>query len=185
MFGQSRGRSLRAVVLAAGRWRSSRVTSLSWCSATVVLCQSLTPASNLRGRPIWSQGWPWSTVRMEQRAFGGIPCLLRSDWSLRWLDVCIGTDALEKGCRELASEVGRVSERTRFTRSSRSVRAWSRALRSIAPDVGLECSSSDENEGSLAGRECRADFPEVSLQLLNPSDGHWRLVVASSVRKSS
>ena len=28
-------------------------------------------------------GEPWSTVRMEQRAFGRIPCLLRSDWSLR------------------------------------------------------------------------------------------------------
>ena len=52
-------------------------------------------------------------------------CLLRSDWSLRWLDVCICTDAsakgfafaVRRGCRELASEVGRVSERARFKRS--------------------------------------------------------------------
>ena len=63
-------------------------------------------------------GERWSTVRVEQRAFGGIFCLLRSDWSLRWLDVCICLDASEngiafavrEGCRELASEVGRVSE---------------------------------------------------------------------------
>ena len=36
-FVQSRGRSLRAVALAGGRWSSSMVTSLSWRSATVVL----------------------------------------------------------------------------------------------------------------------------------------------------
>ena len=60
---------------------------------------------------------------MEQRAFGGSLCLFRSDWSLRWLDVCICTDASEKGfafaaregCRELASEVGLVSDRRRLT----------------------------------------------------------------------
>ena len=72
------------------------------------------------------------------------------------------------------SEVGRVLERTRFKRSSRSIRARSRALRSIAPDVDLECSSSDEDEVSLAQRERGADFPEVSLQLLYPSE--WKLV---------
>ena len=60
------------------------------------------------------------TVRMEQRAFGGILCLLRGHWCVRWLGVCICTDASEKsfavavreGCRELTVEVGRVSERT-------------------------------------------------------------------------
>ena len=126
-------------------------------------------------------GEPWSTVRMEQRAFGGILSLFRSDWSLRWLDVCICTDASEKGfefavregCRELASDVGRVSERARFKRSSRTVRARSRALRSIAPQAVLECSSSDEEEMSLARRESRADSRE-SLQLLDPSG--WQLV---------
>ena len=40
--------------------------------------------------------------------------------------------AVREGCRELTSEVGRVSERTRFKRSSRSIRARSRAHRSIA-----------------------------------------------------
>ena len=39
---------------------------------------------------------PWPTVRLEQRAFGGIFCLLRSDWSR----VC------GEGCREPASEDG-------------------------------------------------------------------------------
>ena len=111
-------------------------------------------------------GEPWSTVHLEQGAFGGILCLLRSDWSLRWLDVCTCTDASEKGfafavregCREQASEVGRVTERTRFRSSSRSIGARSRARRSIAPGAVLGCSSSDEDEVPLARRESRADF---------------------------
>ena len=102
--------------------------------------------------------------------------LMSSDWSVRWRDVCICTDASEKSfafavrqrCRELASEVGRVPERRSFKRSSRSIRAKSRALRSIVPDAGLECPSSDEDVISLARRESRADFPEVSMQLLDP-----------------
>ena len=110
------------------------------------------------------------------KSIRGILCLFRSDWSLRMLDFCICTDASEKwfafavreGCRELASEVGLVSERTRLKRSSRSIRARSRALR-----VVFECSSSDEDEMSLDRRESRADLPEVSLQLLDPSE--WRL----------
>ena len=70
-------RSLRAVALAVGRWSSSMVTNLSWRSAIVVLSRSLMPASNLRGRPIWLlENHPWSTVRMEQIALGGILCLL-------------------------------------------------------------------------------------------------------------
>ena len=127
-------------------------------------------------------GEPWSTVRVEQRVFGRLLCLLRNDWSLRRLDVCICTDASEKcfafvvreGCRELASEVGRVSERTRFTRSSRYIRARSRALRSIARDVDIVWSNSDEDEMSLAQRWSCADFPEMSLQL--PDSSEWRLV---------
>ena len=120
-------------------------------------------------------------VRMKRRAFGGILCLLRGDRSLRWLDVCICTDASEKdfaftvreGRRELAAEVGRVSERIRSKRSSTSIRARSRALRSIMPEAVLECTSSDEDVMSFARRESRADFPEVSVQLLDPSE--WKL----------
>ena len=40
-------------------------------------------------------------------------------------------------------------------------------------DAGLECSSSDEDEVSLAPRESCADSLEVSLQPVNPSE--WRL----------
>ena len=115
-------------------------------------------------------------MRMGHRAFGIILCLLRSG-CLRWLDICIYTDAsgkgfalaVREGCTELASEVGRVLERTRFKRSCRSIRARSRALRCIAPGVDSESSGSDENEESLARRECRTDFPEAPLQLLEPS----------------
>ena len=82
--------------------------------------------------------------------------------------------AVREGCRELASEVERVSERTRFRSSSRSIGARSRALRSIAPDAALGGSSSDEDEVSLARRERLSDFPEVSLQLLDPYGGFFR-----------
>ena len=149
------------------------VTSLFWRSAIVGLSQSLTPASSsLRGVFF---GFKGAMVNRAQGTEGiwGIQCLLRSDWSLRWLDVCICTDASEKGfafavregCRELASEVGRVSERTSCKRSARSIRARSRAFRSMVPESCLECSSSDEDVISLARRECRADFLRLSLQL--------------------
>ena len=119
-------------------------------------------------------GQPWLTVRMEQRALvgidSGIVCLFLRDWSLRLLDVCICTEASEKGfafavregCRELASEVGRVSERTSFQRSSRSGRAKSCGLKTVAPE-------SFRN----APRQSRADFPEVSSQLLDPTAWEW------------
>ena len=121
------------------------VTSLFWRSAIVDLSQSLTPASSsLRGVFF---GFSGALVNRAQGTEGiwGIQCLLRSDWSLRWLDVCICTDASEKGfafavregCRELASEVGRVSERTSFKRSARSIRVRSRALRSIVRESCL------------------------------------------------
>ena len=46
-------------------------------------------------------------------------------------------------------------------------------LRSTAPEAVLECSGSDEDVISLARRESRADFPEASSQLLDPSE--WKL----------
>ena len=46
----------------------------------------------------------------------------------------------------------------------------SRALRCIAPGVDSETSGSDEIEESLAQKECRTDFPEMSLQLQDPSE---------------
>ena len=77
---------------------------------------------------------------------------------------------VREGCRELASKVDRVSKRTRFKRSSKSIRVKSRALRSIAPDVELDSSSSDENDVSIAKRENCADLPEVSLQLADSTE---------------
>ena len=96
---------------------------------------------------------------MEQSAFGGILCLFRSDWSLRWLDVCVCPDALEKA----------------FAFAVRDVASWLRrlvgcvhpcqvrALRSIAPEAGLESSSAAEDEVSLAQKESCADFSDVLL----------------------
>ena len=87
----------------------------SWCA--------LTPWRQLqvRAASYFVSGEPWSTVHMEQRAFGGILYLLRSDCRLRWLDVCICADASEnrfafafrEGCRGLASEVGCVQRISR------------------------------------------------------------------------
>ena len=96
-FGQSRGRSLCAVaLLAVGRWSSSMVTSpflaLSNRGGSLKPCCKL----HVRAAHLVS-GEPWSTVRLDHGAFGRILCLLRSDWSLRRLDVCICTDALLYG----------------------------------------------------------------------------------------
>ena len=78
-----------------------------------------------------------------------------------------------EGCRELASEVGLVSERKRYRRSSRST-----------PCLAA-CASLHRARGQFGvfkfGRGCdvacrgesRADFPEVSLKLLDPSE--WKL----------
>ena len=117
---------------------------------------------------------PWSTVRLQQRACGGILCLLRSDWSLRWLDVCVCADPSEKGfafavregCRELASEVGRFSEQTRFKRTSKSIRARSRHFIPSLLEVGFVSSSSDEDARNGDWRGYRAFFREENIMTL-------------------
>ena len=68
-------------ILAAGRWRSSIVTSLSLRSAIVVLTQSLTPAPNLRGCLAWFQESHGQLCVWNKEHVGEI-FLLRSDWSL-------------------------------------------------------------------------------------------------------
>ena len=123
-------------------------------------------------------GESWSVVRFEQKAYGRILCLLRSDRSLRWLDVCICTDAIEKGfvfavregCRMLASEVGGVSERRRLKRSSRSIRARSRARRSTSHKSVWSVQARTRMRCRLPKESC-ADFSEVSLQL--PASSAW------------
>ena len=157
---------------AAVQWSSSMVTSFFfWRSAIVVHSQR-----QFQFRSCVSVG-VWTTAGdSAQRAFGGVLRQFRSDWSLRWLDVCLRTDAetrcafaVREGCHELDSEVGRVSERTvQETLKSRSL------LRAVAPETIPECSSSEQDEVSLAQRESRAAFSEVSLQLLDPSA--WELV---------
>ena len=118
VFGQWHGRSLlvsgRAMKLVNGH---ASFLALSNRSALSILDASF---KFVRASYLVS-GEPWSTVRMERRSFGGILCLLCSDRSLRWLDVCICTDAsgkgfafaVREGCRELVAEVGRVSEQTK------------------------------------------------------------------------
>ena len=64
---------------------------------------------------------------------------------------------VREGSRELASEVGR-------ERSSRSIGARSRPLRSNAPDVDLDSSGSGEKEVSLARKEPRG-LPSESFSV--------------------
>ena len=64
--------------------------------------------------------------------------------------------AVREGCRELAAEVGRVSEWTRFKRERELCASLQR------PDVGSKCSSSDEDEVSLAQRELRGHSQSVA-----------------------
>ena len=166
---QSRGRSLRAVATAGGRWSLSVVKSPSWHSATVVLSQ----ASYLRDVPTWFQESHVQLCVCNRELSGELSVFSAVCWSLRRLDVCICTGASDKGFASAVREGCPGPERTRFKRSSRSIRARSRALRSIALEASLESSSSDEDVMSLARRESRADFPEVSLQLLDPWE--WKL----------
>ena len=167
------------VASAGGRRSSSTVTSLLSLSTRGAL--SILTASNKFARASFLvSGKPWSTVPSEQRACEGILCLLRSDWSLRWLDVCICTDASEtgfafavcEGCHELASEVGRVSQRTRFPSSSRSIGARSRALRFIALVVDWKVQVRTRTRGRLHNR----NFAQTSLGCLcNLDPSKWRL----------
>ena len=83
----------RAMELVSGHESSLALTN---CGVLSILDANFkfSRASYLVSRELWSTVWG-----MEQRAFGGILCHLRSDWSLRWPDVCIFTDASEKGLR--------------------------------------------------------------------------------------
>ena len=59
-----------------------------------------------------------------------------------------------------------VSESEQDSRAVPGPHVPDRALRSITPGVDLENSSPDDMRCRI---KCRADFPEVSLQLLDPS----------------
>ena len=146
------------------------VTSLSWRSAIVVLFQSMMPASNLRWRLTWFQE---SVGQLFVENVGHAEASYVF-FAVSGVFAGLTSASVRKhrkkgfafaGCRELASEIGRVSERTVFKRSFRSIRARSRVLRSTSPEVGCNCPGSDEDEMALALKG-RADFPEVSLQLL-------------------
>ena len=138
-------RSLRGDVSAVGHWGSSMVTGLSWRSAFLELSGQLC---------VWSK-----ELMVESNVFSAVIGVFAglTSASVRMHRNGASRSQFVKGVPERASEVGRVSERTRFKRSSKSCRARSRALRSIALDVGVEYSSSAEDEVSLAMKESCAD----------------------------
>ena len=163
------------------------VANLFWRSAALGLSQSFMVASSLCGRPFRFQE-SLGQLRVESKrhleesyvfsAVIGVFAGSRSA-SVRLHPKRDLAFAVRKGCRELASEVGRVSERTRL-RSSSQVHPRQVNVR-FAPSrrKSVWCSSPDEDELSLALRESGTDFPAVSLQLLNPSK--WRLTAYGAV----
>ena len=150
----SRGRSLRTVAVAVGQWTSSMVASLFWRSAIVELSQSMMHASSSRGRLIWFQEslgqlWVWSKEHLVESyvfsemigAFAGLTSASARVHRKRASRSWIVKEAASWLRRLVESQSGRGSRGA----PARSIRARSRALRSIAPEAGLECSSSDEH----------------------------------------
>ena len=148
----------------------------------VELSQSLMPASSSRGRLIWFQEslgqlCVWSKQHLVESyvfsamigAFAGLTSASARVHRKRASRSRFVKEAASWLRRLVESQSGRGSRGA----PARCIRARSRALRSIAPEAGLECSSSDEHVMSLAPRESRADFLEVWLQLLDPSE--WKL----------
>ena len=82
---------------AAGQWISLVDTGPFWRSAIVVRSQSSTQPPKFTCSSFSVSRRLWFTLRMDQRAFGSILCLRRSNWSLRWLVVCICTDTSKNG----------------------------------------------------------------------------------------
>ena len=180
---QSRGRSLRAVASAGGRWSSSMVTSLSWRSAIVLLSPFLTPASNSRARLSWLQGnhgqlcvWNkehWGEFFVFSAVIGVFAGMMSASYG------CIGKGfpfAVRDGCRGLASEVGRVSQRTRFKSSSKSAPSHWMLFWSFQVRTRMRCRLP---EGSVArsSRKCGCNF-------WIPQNGHWRRAVVSFARRT-
>ena len=134
------------------------------------------------GEPCHGQPYAWNQDHLK-----GISCLIRSEWSLRRLDVCICTDASGKGSafavregrRVLASEVG-----TGFKRSSGSIRAESRALSSRQMSVRtfqvrtrMRC--------FLPERRVARTSLRFRYNFWIPRNGSWRRAVVSLGRKTS
>ena len=146
-FAQSHGRSLRAVALMVARWSSSMVTSPFWRSAILWRSHCLMQASTSRGRVL---------LILVNCAYGAKSIGRNLISSSCCLDVCICTDA---------SEVG-------FAFAVRESASW---LRRLAGSQSGQGSRAAPGRGVAhpKGESC-TDFPEVSLQLLDPSE--WRLV---------
>ena len=89
--------------------------------------------------------------------------------------VARGDESSITAVEQPTSEVGRISE-SQSAQGSRealgSIRARSRALRSIILNCGLECSSSDEDFMSRARRESCADLRKYRYNFWIPRNGN-------------
>ena len=191
-FAQLRGRSLRAVESAGGRWSSSMVTSLSWRYAAVVLSQSWTPASSSRDRPAWFQGCHgnlcgWSQGHLEE-----------SNVYSAAIGVCTGwIFACVRAHRKRASNSRSVKDAVNWSRKSvasrsgpgsREVRGSSsrgRALCSITPTVVWKAQVWTRMRGRFPKRNVAQTSRKCRCNFWIHRNGRWRRAVPSFARKTS
>ena len=95
-FDQSRGRSLRAVALAGGRWSFVNGQESFLAMSNRGALSTSDASFKFAERPAWFQESRCQLHVWNREHLGEIFCLLRSEWSLGRLDVCICADASEK-----------------------------------------------------------------------------------------
>ena len=109
---------------------------------------------------------------MKQTAFGVIVCLLCSDWSPRWVDVCV---CVMQQRRRVRPQLVRDVDRSRADIENNDVYK-KLCFCSRQAQVALEASVCFSCVGE---RECRFSHPELSLQLLDP----WKRVAFRGVTR--
>ena len=149
VFARLPGRSPRGAVSATEPWNSLVDVSLSWDFSDRGALSSMQASFKFDLSPYLVSRQPWQlSTRSSFVAIGvclglmSAPLVMQRRKVLRW--------RFAMGCRELASEVGRVSKRTRCKRNSRSVRARSRSFGALALDAMSEYSRSEEDERGVA-----------------------------------
>ena len=181
VFVQSRGQCLRAISSAGRRWNSSTVTSLSWRPAIVVLSQVLTQASfKIAGRRVWfpeshGQLCVWSKeVLVESYVFSAVIGLFAGFMSAS-VRMRRKRSSRSRFVKDVVSWLRRwaVSLNGQGSRAVPGPSVPGRVRSAPSRRTLLQGCSSLDDEVSLARRESRADFPEVSLQLLDRSE--WKL----------
>ena len=192
-FTQLRGRSLRAIASAAGRWSSGVVTSLSWRSATVVLSQSWTPASNSRGCLTWfqvshSQRCAWNRQNFGEFYVSSAAIGVCAGWMLASVQMRRRTGS-RLGSVKDAANCSRKSVASRSGLGSREVPGPS--MPSRVPSVSSHLLSfwKVQVRTTMRGGLSTKNVAQTSLRCRCsfgiPQNEGWRSTAASHARKTS